>query len=151
MFRMFSFLPPVGSYILALGVLGGTYFLQLEMLAANPDTDVNKIWLVGGILAFLLGFGGFQKSMEIRGEAMKPRVSSSDVLEKLTHGESGAPHAEPTMPSHMIHEPEGDSPLARVRAKSDPAAPHETIETRQVGAETPLDRIRARSTPIEQI
>ena len=152
MFRMFSFLPPIGSYILAAGVLAGTYYAQAEMLAGNPDADVNKIWLVGGIVTFLLAFGGIQRSMEIRGEAMTPRVSSSDVMEKLTHGDVAEPRPEPEMPSHMIHEPAEDSPLTRVRARSNPAVSHEEAEPRHhPAADTPLGRVRARSKPIEQI
>jgi hypothetical protein len=117
---MFSFLPPVGSYILALGVLGGTYYLQAAMLAADPETDVNKIWLVGGILAFLLGFGGFQKSIEMKSEAMKPRVSSSDVLQKLSPSETGVADHDLDVPPPSLHGPEANSPLGRVRARSNP-------------------------------
>lgn len=120
MFRMFSFLPPIGSYILAIGILCGTYFLQGEMLAADPEADVNKVWLVGGILAFLLGFGGFQKSMELKGEAMKPRVSSSDVLQKLTPTETGTADNDLEAPPPTFHGPDADSPLGRVRARSNP-------------------------------
>lgn len=121
MLRMFSFLPPIGSYILAIGVLSGTYYLQAAMLASDPETDVNKIWLVGGILAFLLGFGGFQKSMELKSEAMKPRVSSSDVLQKLTPTETGAVDSGLEVPPPSLHGPEANSPLGRLRAKSEPA------------------------------
>ncbi len=120
MFRMFSFLPPIGSYILALGVFGGTYYLQSAMLAENPEADVNKIWLVGGILAFLLGFGGFQRSIEMRSEAMQPRVSSSDVLQKLTPSETGTPDNDLEVPPPTLHGPDADSPLGRVRARSNP-------------------------------
>lgn len=120
MFRMFSFLPPIGSYILAIGVLGGTYYLQAALIAENPDTDVNKVWLVGGILAFLLGFGGFQKSLELRGEAMKPRVSSSDVLQKLTATEPVDVHSDVEAPPPSLHAPDADSPLGRLRARSNP-------------------------------
>ncbi len=152
MFRSFSFLPPIGSYTLAVGVLAGTYYAQAEMLADNPDADVNRIWLVGGILAFLLAFGGLQKSMELRGEAMTPRVSSSDVMEKLAHADMSEPRPEPDMPSHMIHEPAEDSPLTRVRARSNPTVSHdESDRRRQPAADTPLGRIRARSKPVEQI
>ncbi len=120
MLRMFSFLPPIGSYILAIGVLSGTYYLQAAMLASNPETDVNKIWLVGGIVAFLLGFGGFQKSMEMKSEAMKPRVSSSDVLQKLTSNEPVTQDVDLEVPPPSLHGPEADSPLGRLRAKSEP-------------------------------
>ena len=118
MFRMFSFLPPVGSYILALGILGGTYFMQAALIAENPDADVNRIWLVGGIIAFLLGFGGFQRSMELRSEAQQPRVSSADVLQKLTPTETGLPDNDLDAPPPSLHGPDADSPLGRVRARS---------------------------------
>ena len=120
MFRMFSFLPPFASYVLALGVLGGTYYLQAAMLASDPDSDVNKVWLVGGILAFLLAFGGFQRGLEQRSEAMKPRVSSSDVLQKLTPTETGAVDSDLEVPPPSLHGPEANSPLGRLRARSEP-------------------------------
>lgn len=120
MLRMFSFLPPIGSYILALGVLAGTYYLQDAMLASNPDADVNKVWLIGGILAFLLAFGGFQRSIEMRSEKMQPRVSSSDVLQKLTPTETGMADPELDVPPATVHAPEADSPLGRLRARSNP-------------------------------
>lgn len=152
MFRMFSFLPPVGSYVLAICILAGTYFAQAEMLANNPGADVNKVWLVGGIIAFLLAFGGFQKSLQLRGEAMTPRVSSSEVMEKLAHGDASRPHPEPDMPSHMIHEPAEDTPLTRVRARSNPPQPHQEVDVRrQPDPDSPLGRVRARSKPVEQM
>lgn len=120
MFRMFSFLPPIASYILACLVMVATYYAQAGMLAANPDADVNKVWLVGGIVAFLLGFGGFQKSIELRSEKMTPRVSSSDVLQKLTPTETGKADPELEIPVHPHHAPEADSPLGRMRARSNP-------------------------------
>lgn len=120
MFRMFSFLPPIGSYILAFGVIAGTYYLQGVMLADNPEADVNKVWLVGGLLAFLLGFGGFQKSMEMRSEKMQPRVSSSDVLQKLTPTATGTADQNLEVPPQILHGPDADSPLGRLRAKSNP-------------------------------
>ncbi|MCG6883452.1 MAG: hypothetical protein LJE62_06835 [Silicimonas sp.] len=155
MFRMFSFLPPIGSYVLALGVLGGTYYLQASMLAANPDTDVNKIWLVGGILAFLLAFGGFQRGLEQKGEAMKPRVSSSDVLEKLTHPETGMANPDLDVPSHAYHEPDANSPLGRLRARSNPGQHEPDFDSRsqvwdEPEMETSRPRLRTRSRPIEQ-
>jgi hypothetical protein len=117
---MFSFLPPFASYILALGVLGGTYYLQEAMIEADPEANVNRIWLVGGILAFLLGFGGFQRSMEQRGEAMQPRVSSTDVLQKLTPTETGKADIELDGPPEYAHGPDANSPLGRIRARSNP-------------------------------
>jgi hypothetical protein len=120
MFRMFSFLPPIASYILALLVMVATYYAQAGMLAANPDADVNKVWLVGGIVAFLLAFGGFQKSIERRSERMTPRVSSSDVLQKLTQKETGKPDPDLDIPVHPHHAPDANSPLGRVRARSNP-------------------------------
>ncbi|MEO0915727.1 MAG: hypothetical protein AAFY31_01910 [Pseudomonadota bacterium] len=120
MFRMFSFLPPFASYILAIGVMAGTYYLQAGMLEANPEADVNKVWLVGGIIAFLLGFSGFQKSIEHRSEKMQPRVSSADVLQKLTPTETGvADQSLEVVPQNMQALDE-DSPLARIRARSNP-------------------------------
>ena len=124
MFRMFSFLPPIGLYILALGVMGGTYYLQAELIASDPEADVNKVWLVGGIIAFLLAFSGFQRAMEQRSEAMQPRVSSADVLQKLTPGGTGMTDPDLDAPSPFVHGPRADSPLARVRARSNPMDQH---------------------------
>jgi len=118
MFRMFSFLPPIGSYILAIGVIAGTYYLQAGMLAADPEADVSKVWLVGGIVSFLLVFGGFQKGMELRSEAQQPRVSSSDVLQKLTPTETGQADAQLDVAPPDVHGPDADSPLGRIRARS---------------------------------
>lgn len=120
MFRMFSFLPPIASYILAMGVIASTFYLQAGLLEANPDTDVNKVWLIGGIVAFLVAFGGFQKSIENRSEKMQPRVSSADVLQKLTPTETAV--ADPSFdvsPSPM-QTLDANSPLGRVRARSNP-------------------------------
>ncbi len=120
MFRMFSFLPPIGSYILAVGILAGTYFLQDAMRVADPTADVNKVWLVGGLLGFLLAFGGFQRSVEMRNEKMQPRVSSTDVLQKLTPTETGVADQNLNVPPASVHAPDADSPLGRIRARSNP-------------------------------
>lgn len=120
MLRLFSFLPPIGFYILAAAILAGTWSMHTSMLAANPQADTNQVWLVGGILAFLLAFGGFQKRMEIRAEAQKPRVSSSDVLQKLTPTETGKKDRDLDVPPTVSRQPDADSPLARVRARSAP-------------------------------
>lgn len=119
MLRMFGFLPPIGFYVLAACVLAGTYSVQTTLVAANPEVDVNKIWLVGGILAFLLGFGGFQKMMENRAEANRPTVSSADVMQKLTPTETGKANPDLDVPPENAHGPEADSPLGRLRARSE--------------------------------
>jgi|GEM_PF-2340464 hypothetical protein len=124
MHRMFGFLPPIGSYILAAGILMGTYFLQAEILAMDPEADVNKVWLVGGLIAFLLAFGGFQRSIELRSEAAQPRVSSADVLQKLTPTETGTLDMQLENAPAEIHGPDADSPLGRVRARSAPTLEH---------------------------
>lgn len=120
MFRMFSFLPPIASYVLAILVMVVTFYAQAGMLAADPQADVNKVWLVGGIVAFLLAFGGFQKGIELRGEKMTPRVSSSDVLQKLTPTETGTVEPDLDVAAPVLHGPDADSPLGRVRARSNP-------------------------------
>ena len=118
MLRLFSFLPPIGFYVLAIAILAGTYSFHMTTLAENPDADTNRIWLVGGILAFLLGFSGFQKAMEDRGKASQPRVSSSDVLQKLTPMTTGGKDADLDIPPPITHGPEANSPLGRVRART---------------------------------
>lgn len=119
MLRMFGFLPPIGFYVLAICALAGTYSVQNTLLAANPDVDTNKIWLVGGILAFLLGFGGFQKSLENRADARRPTVSSADVMQKLTPTETGKANPDLDTPPETAHGPQADTPLGRIRARSD--------------------------------
>ena len=119
MLRMFNFLPPIGFYPLAICVLAGTYSIQTTLQAANAEVDVNKIWLVGGILAFLLGFGGFQKSLEVREAANQPRVSSADVMQKLTPTETGKANADLDVPPENAHGPDANSPLGRLRARSE--------------------------------
>lgn len=118
MLRVFSFLPPIGSYILAAAVVAGTYSYHAAILAETPDADTNRIWLVGGIIAFLLVFNGFQKAMEDRGNAAQPRVSSADVLQKLTPSQTGTPDNDLDVPPPSLNGPEDNSPLARVRRRS---------------------------------
>ncbi|MEM6385008.1 MAG: hypothetical protein AAF718_02105 [Pseudomonadota bacterium] len=120
MLRLFTFLPPIGSYILAIGIFAGTFYLQQAMLATDPGADVNRVWLVGGLIAFLFAFGGFQRGMEIRGEKMKPRVSSADVMQKLAPAETGTVDLGLDVPPVISHGPDADSPLGRVRARSNP-------------------------------
>lgn len=119
MLRMFNFLPPIGHYVLAICVLAGTHSIQSMLLAADPQADINKVWLVGGILAFLLAFSGFQKAMEAREEAKKPRVSSADVMQKLTPMETGKVDTDLDVPPETVHGPDANSPLGRVRARSE--------------------------------
>ena len=118
MLRVFGFLPPIGFYILAVAVMAGTYSYHTSILAETPDADTNKIWLVGGILAFLLTFNGFKKAMEERGDAAQPRVSSTDVLQKLTPTQTGAKDGDLEIPPPSLHGPDENSPLGRVRART---------------------------------
>ena len=117
MFRMFGFLPPIGCYALAAVVLGATYLAQTSLIEAGGVPD-SRIYVVGGILAFLLGFAGFQKSIWEREEAQRPRVSSSDVMQKLVPKETGLKDEELDGPPAQVSGPAADSPLARVRARS---------------------------------
>lgn len=118
MLRMFSFLPPIGFYVLAICALSAAYSMQEAVLLTNPEAEVKQIWLVGGIMAFLLAFGGFQKSLENRAKAQEPRVSSADVMQKLTPTETGRKDASLDVPSPLATGPDADSPLGRLRAKS---------------------------------
>jgi len=118
MLRMFDLLPPIGFYVLAICAFAATYSAQDALLASNPEADTNKIWLVGGIITFLLGFGGFQKTMENRADANKPRVSSADVMQKLTPTETGKADKGLDVPPASATGPDADSPLGRVRARS---------------------------------
>ncbi len=120
MLRLFGFLPPIGFYALAICALAATWSAHEAFLASNPDGDTNKIWLVGGILAFLLAFGGFQKSLENRAKASRPRVSSADVMQKLTPTETGTADRGLDVPPDNVHGPDADSPLGRIRARSEP-------------------------------
>ncbi|MEO1026445.1 MAG: hypothetical protein AAFX07_12930 [Pseudomonadota bacterium] len=118
MLRMFSFLPPIGSYVLAICALLAAYSVQEAVLINDPEADIKQVWLVGGIVAFLLAFGGFQKSLENRASAKEPRVSSADVMQKLTPTETGRKDASLDVPSPLATGPEADTPLGRLRAKS---------------------------------
>lgn len=118
MFRMFSFLPAIGCYVLAIVAVVATYFFQMGLEEAGQPVDT-RVYVVGGLLAFLLAFAGFQKSLEDREEANKPRVSSADVMQKLAPKESGLPDADLDAPPETLSGPAEDSPLARVRARSD--------------------------------
>ena len=120
MFRVFSFLPPIGFYVLAAAVLAATYSLHANMMVTDPASDTNQVWLVGGILSFLLAFGGVQKHIEEREQAAKPRVSSADVLQKLTPTETGKTDGDLDLPPPTLHGPDADSPLGRLRARSNP-------------------------------
>ena len=117
MLRMFGFLPPVGCYVLATVVLALTYGAHMAVIesGAPPDT---RIFVVGGILAFLLAFAGHQKYLADREEASRPRVSSSDVMQKLVPKETGTKDEALDMPPQIVSGPAPGSPLARVRAKS---------------------------------
>ena len=106
---------PVG-YLCA----GRHLYIQTTLQAVEVEVDFNKIWLVGGILAFLLGFGGFQKSLEEREKANQPTVSSADVMQKLTPTETGKANPDLDIPPEGAHGPEADSPLGRLRARSEP-------------------------------
>ncbi len=117
MLRMFGFLPPIGCYALAAIALVATYILQLRLVNAGEPAD-SRIYVVGGILAFLLGFVGFQKYLEQREEAQRPRVSSSDVMQKLVPKETGLKDNDLDAPPELVNGPAADSPLARVRARS---------------------------------
>ncbi len=118
MLRMFSFLPPIACYALSMVALVATYMAQMVMIENAGSADT-RIYVVGGILAFLLAFAGFQRSVEQREEAKRPRVSSHDVMQKLTPTETARPDAELDVPPTDIHGPSEDSPLGRVRARSE--------------------------------
>ncbi len=117
MLRMFSFLPPIGCYALAIVALGATYLMHVGLSETGEPVDT-RVYVVGGILAFLLGFSGFQRSLEEREEANKPRVSSADVMQKLVPKETGRPDPDLEGPPETVTGPAEDSPLARVRARS---------------------------------
>ena len=101
MLRIFSFLPPVGCYALAGVVVAGIFSLQ-NMLENNGQPADSRIYVAGGIIAFLLAFAGYQKSIEQREEARKPRVSSEDVLQKLTPTETGVANPNLDVPPETV-------------------------------------------------
>ena len=118
MLRMFSFMPPIACYALAIVAGAATYLAQMAMIENTGAAD-SRIYVVGGILAFLLAFIGFQRTLDQKEEASRPRVSSHDVLQKLTPTESGGPDLELNGPPEDLHGPAADSPLGRVRARSE--------------------------------
>lgn len=118
MLRIFSFMPPFACYALSMAALGATYLAQMAMIENSGAADT-RIYVVGGIFAFLLAFVGFQRTLEQKEEASRPRVSSQDVLQKLTPTETGLPDPELNGPPEDLHGPAADSPLGRVRARSE--------------------------------
>ena len=117
MLRMFGFLPPAGCYLLAVVTMGTTYWVQTTIVEAGGAVDT-RIYVVGGIVAFLLAFAGFQKSLEQKENAQQPRVSSEEVMQKLTPTETGNKDGELDVPPPLVGGPAADSPLGRVRARS---------------------------------
>ena len=69
MFRMFSFLPPIGCYALAVVAIVGTYSFQASLDSSEGNLQ-SQVMLIGGIVAFLLIFAGISKvaGTEKRGE-----------------------------------------------------------------------------------
>lgn len=118
MFRLFAALPPFALYALAALTAVATWFLTSSFAVAGDPVD-SRWYVVGGILAFLFFFSGFQKSLEERQEAAKPRVSSEDVLQKLSPKESGMADKNLDVPPPDRHGPAADTPLGRIRARSE--------------------------------
>jgi len=118
MLQMFSFMPPVACYAMAAVVGAGTFSAQNMVVSAGNAPD-SRIYVVGGILAFLLAFVGYQRSLEKRDEAMKPTVSSDEVLQKLSVAETGQADSDLEARPQLVNGPPADSPLGRVRARSE--------------------------------
>ena len=118
MLRLFSALPSFANYALAGLITFGTYFIAETMTPPGEPVDT-RLYVVGGIVAFLFGLGGFLKMQEEREAEAKPRVSSSDVMQKLTPTETGAANKDlDGVPPENLSGPAADSPLGRVRARS---------------------------------
>ena len=114
---MFSFLPPIAFYALAATALIATYFIQVAITNATGMSD-SRVFVVGGIVAFLLSFVGFQRSLEQKEKASLPRVSSHEVLQKLSPTETGRAEPDLNVLADNIDGPAADSPLGRIRARS---------------------------------
>ncbi len=117
MLQMFSFLPPVACYGLAALSVAATFSVQTMLESAGYPAD-SRVYVVGGILAFLLAFAGYQKSIANRERAQQPRVSSDEVLQKLSVKESGLADPGLDIPPENPSGPAADSPLGRIRARS---------------------------------
>ncbi|MCV6591390.1 MAG: hypothetical protein OIF48_00445 [Silicimonas sp.] len=117
MFNLFNVMPPVACYALAATSLIATYFTQIAVIESSGAPD-SRVYVVGGIVAFLLGFVGFQRKLEQRDAASRPRVSSSDVLQKLSPGQDGQAAPELNLRPDGLHGPDADSPLGRVRSRT---------------------------------
>lgn len=117
MLGMFSFLPPIAFYALAAVAVIGTYFTQVAVINATGMSD-SRVFVVGGIVAFLLFFVGFQRSLDQKEKASQPRVSSHDVLQKLSPKETGKADPELNIRLDELEGPSADSPLGRIRARS---------------------------------
>ena len=118
MLRLFTILPPICSYIIALVALAVTYSLSRSLIEAGFTDNLGRIWLVGGIVAFSFGFGGFQRSLELRELARRSRISSSDVMQKLVPKETGLADKDLDVPPAQVAGPDANSPLGRLRARS---------------------------------
>lgn len=118
MLRMFNFMPPIAYYGLSVVAVVATYLAQMMMIE-NAGAADSRVYVVGGIMAFLMAFVGFQRSIEQREEANRPRVSSQEVLQKLSTPETGMADPELDVPPEDLHGPSADSPLGRVRARSE--------------------------------
>ncbi len=117
MLQMFSFLPPIACYGLAGAAVAGTFSVQAMLENAGYQAD-SRLYVVGGIVAFLLAFAGYQKSIANKERAQKPRVSSDEVLQKLSVKESGLADPSLDIPPENPSGPAADSPLGRIRARS---------------------------------
>lgn len=117
MLNIFNFMPPVACYGLAGATVVVTYFAQIAVTESTGAAD-SRVYVVGGILAFLIAFLGFQRTLEQRDEARRPRVSSHDVLQKLAPSETGLADPDLNQPPKGLLGPEADSPLGRIRSRS---------------------------------
>ena len=93
-------------------------FMNGREAALTPPPINYSGYVVGGIIVLLLTFVGYQRTLEDRA-SRRPRVSSTDVMSKLTPMAPGDAKPEFEMaPRQRTSKADPDSPLGRIQARS---------------------------------
>lgn len=113
----------VKSHLLDIGVQAADGFVTIEpyldgRVAALTPPPLNYTgYMVGGLIALLLAFLGYQRSIEERSNR-RPRVSSTEVMSKLTPMAPGTADADlDLIAPRVTSKADPDSPLGRIQAR----------------------------------
>ncbi|NNE87528.1 MAG: hypothetical protein HKN27_05580 [Silicimonas sp.] len=93
-------------------------FLEGRTAALTPPPMDYSGYIVGGLIALLLAFLGYQRSIEDR-SSRQPRVTSTEVMSKLSPMATGT--ADPDLdlvPPRTISKADPNSPLGRIQARA---------------------------------